>query len=49
MGRNGVDIIVDKNWKKNVVDVEKFRDWILSLKLLAAQVTSISSMLTPLK
>ena len=33
-GKNGVGIIVDKNWKKNVVNVTRIRDWILALKLM---------------
>ena len=38
-GKNGVGIIVDKNWKKNVVKVTRIEDRILSLKLMVGRET----------
>ncbi|KAH1254809.1 Craniofacial development protein 2 [Glycine max] len=37
--RNGVGIIVDKEWKKDVVDVRRVRDRIIALKLVVGQDT----------
>lgn len=30
--RNGVDIIVDKEWKNDIVDVKMIWDWIVAYK-----------------
>ena len=37
--RNGVGIIVDKEWKKDVVDVRRVGDRIIALKLVVGQDT----------
>ncbi|KAL5161290.1 LINE-1 retrotransposable element ORF2 protein [Glycine soja] len=39
ISRNGVGIIVDKEWKKDVVDVRRVRDRIIALKLVVGQDT----------
>ena len=33
-GRNGVDIIVDKEWRKNVVGVKRIEDRIMCMKVI---------------
>ncbi|XP_057744887.1 uncharacterized protein LOC130962732 [Arachis stenosperma] len=37
--RNGLGIIVDKQWKKDIVDVKRVDDWIISTKLVVEAVT----------
>jgi len=37
--RNGVDIIVDKEWKKDIVDVKTIGDRIIALKIVVEQDT----------
>jgi exonuclease III len=37
--RNGVGIIVDKEWKKDIVDVQRIGDHIIALKFVAEQDT----------
>jgi len=32
--RNGVDIIVDKEWKKDIVDVKMIGDWSVAYKFV---------------
>ena len=37
--RNGVGIIVDKEWKKDIVDVKRIGDRIIALKIVVEQDT----------
>jgi exonuclease III len=45
---NGIGIIVDKEWKKYIVDVKRIEDRIITLKFMVEQVTiNVISVYTP--